>query len=73
MEKNFKIGDKPGKGTYRCTICGTLQVLATDVDTHKACTKCGGGAFTKVAEVDAEKAEARQNKDVQPKPYKTKE
>ncbi|HMN13239.1 MAG TPA: hypothetical protein PKD55_13045 [Bellilinea sp.] len=73
MEKIYKIGEKPGKGTYRCTICSYLAVLPTDVEEVKVCPKCGGGAFVKVVHVDAEKAESKQNKDTESKPYKTKE
>lgn len=38
-------GEKPGKGTYTCTNCGTVVVLDDDTDTLPPCRKCGGTDF----------------------------
>lgn len=33
-------GEKPGKGTYTCTNCGTELVLNDNTDTLPPCTEC---------------------------------
>jgi ribosomal protein S27AE len=38
-------GQKPGKGTYTCTKCGTSLVLNDDTDTLPPCAKCDGTDF----------------------------
>lgn len=43
----YKTGEKPGKGTYVCTICGHTVVLDDDTDTLPPCKKCNGVEFTK--------------------------
>ena len=37
-----KTGEKPGKGTYTCTHCGTRVHLDDDSDTLPPCPKCSG-------------------------------
>lgn len=41
-------GEKPGKGTYQCTKCGTLVTLNDDTDTLPPCPKCNNTSFRKV-------------------------
>ncbi|WP_041669188.1 zinc ribbon-containing protein [Acetobacterium woodii] len=43
-----KTGEKPGKGTYKCTKCGQLVVLDDSSDTLPPCPKCSNTKFTKV-------------------------
>jgi ribosomal protein S27AE len=38
-------GEKPGKGTYYCTRCGTSVTLDDDTDTLPPCRKCHGTEF----------------------------
>ena len=35
-----RTGDKPGKGTYQCPVCGEIIVLENDTDTLPPCPKC---------------------------------
>ncbi|MFZ7119489.1 MAG: zinc ribbon-containing protein [Eubacteriaceae bacterium] len=42
-------GEKPGKGTYKCTKCGTLVTLDDDSDTLPPCPKCNGTEFVKIS------------------------
>lgn len=39
----YNIGEKPGKGTYRCNKCGTTVTLDDNTDTLPPCAKCGAG------------------------------
>lgn len=41
-------GQKPGKGTYKCTKCGQLVVLDDSTDTLPPCPSCDGINFVKV-------------------------
>lgn len=41
-----KVGDKPGKGTYRCQSCGHSVTLETDADALSLCPRCGFGSFS---------------------------
>ena len=45
-----KSGEKPGKGTYKCTVCGTHVMLDFDDDTLPICPKCHNTEFTKEEE-----------------------
>lgn len=44
----YRTGQKPGKGTYRCTECGHLVVLKDVKTTLSTCPKCGAIIFYKV-------------------------
>ena len=44
----YKTGEKPGKGTYECTECGTYVVLDANTDTLPPCPKCHNTTFNKV-------------------------
>jgi DNA-directed RNA polymerase subunit RPC12/RpoP len=41
-------GEKPGKGTYKCTNCGQLVTLDDDDDVLPPCPRCDNTEFTKV-------------------------
>jgi len=41
-------GEKPGKGTYRCTKCGQRVVLDDRTDTLPPCPRCSSISFVKV-------------------------
>jgi len=41
-------GEKPGKGTYKCTKCGTTVTLDDATDTLPPCPKCNNTEFTRV-------------------------
>ncbi|WP_375379082.1 zinc ribbon-containing protein [Lactococcus cremoris] len=43
----YKTGEKPGKGTYRCTACGQSVILDDTTDTLPPCPRCSGISFTK--------------------------
>ncbi|MBN1580204.1 MAG: hypothetical protein JXA89_05835 [Anaerolineae bacterium] len=43
-----KTGEKPGKGTYRCTGCGQTVKLDDNTDVLPPCPKCKGTQFSKV-------------------------
>ena len=45
-----KTGEKPGKGTYRCTSCGTTVTLDDHDDRLPPCPKCEG--TTKLTNVE---------------------
>lgn len=45
----YTTGEKPGKGTYKCTTCGQLVVLDDDTDTLPPCPKCDETTYTKVS------------------------
>jgi DNA-directed RNA polymerase subunit RPC12/RpoP len=41
-------GEKPGRGSYSCTMCGQIVILDDDSDTLPPCPKCSNTEFTKV-------------------------
>ncbi len=41
-----KIGEKPGKGIYRCQSCGQSVTLKDDTEALPLCPRCGFGGFT---------------------------
>ncbi len=41
-------GEKPGKGTYKCTKCGQIVVLDDNTDTLPPCPTCNGTNFIKI-------------------------
>ena len=41
-------GEKPGKGTYKCTKCGQLVKLDDNTDTLPPCPTCNNTTYTKV-------------------------
>lgn len=45
----YSTGEKPGKGTYVCTICGTTVTLDDTTDTLPPCPKCDNTTFRKAA------------------------
>jgi hypothetical protein len=46
------IGEKPGKGTYRCTSCRTWTVsLDDDSDRLPPCGNCGAGQHVKYEKI----------------------
>ena len=44
----YTTGEKPGKGTYKCTKCGQLVVLDDRTDTLPPCPKCSNTSYTKL-------------------------
>lgn len=44
----YKVGDKPGKGAYRCVRCGFLVHIYDDDDKLQACPACMHTEFVKV-------------------------
>lgn len=38
---------KPGKGSYECSKCGSLQTLRSKASTLKTCPNCGSSLFRK--------------------------
>ena len=44
----LKTGDKPDKGTYKCTLCGQLEEINDHNDTLPLCLKCQGVEWTKI-------------------------
>lgn len=47
MAKYYHTGEKPGKGQYSCTNCGT-DVELNGSDKMPPCPKCSNSSFTKV-------------------------
>jgi len=43
----YRTGEKPGKGTYLCTKCGTKVTLDDKTDTLPPCPKCDNTTFKK--------------------------
>lgn len=43
-----QTGEKPGKGTYQCTHCGTIVRLDDNSDTLPPCPKCHKTTFRKL-------------------------
>ena len=43
----YSTGEKPGKGTYKCTRCGQEVILDDTTDTLPPCLKCNNTKFTK--------------------------
>ena len=41
-------GEKPGKGTYKCTKCGQIVVLDDHTDTLPPCPKCSNTEFIRI-------------------------
>ncbi len=46
MKNIVKTGEKPGKGTYSCTNCGT-DVTLNASDKCPPCPKCNNSEFKK--------------------------
>jgi hypothetical protein len=44
----YRTGDKPGEGTYRCTVCGRRVVLHDDDEALPECFSCKASTWTKV-------------------------
>lgn len=44
----YETGQKPGKGLYKCTVCGELVRLDDDTDTLPPCPKCSNTTYTKL-------------------------
>lgn len=47
----YNVGEKPGKGTYKCTNCDWQVRLDDDSDRLPPCGKCGKGQNTKYVKV----------------------
>ncbi len=43
----YTTGEKPGKGTYKCTKCPQKVVLDDKKDTLPPCPRCANTKFTK--------------------------
>lgn len=43
----FHVGDKPGAGTYKCTLCGKEEIIKDDEEL-KACKRCHHKTFVRV-------------------------
>ena len=43
----YTTGEKPGKGTYKCTKCPQKGVLDDKTDTLPPCPSCANTKFTK--------------------------
>ena len=43
----YTTGEKPGIGTYKCTICGQTVMLDDSTDTLPPCPKCNNTTYTK--------------------------
>ncbi|MBP2030235.1 DNA-directed RNA polymerase subunit RPC12/RpoP [Methanohalophilus levihalophilus] len=43
----YKCGEKPGKGTYICLVCGTKVTLDDDDDVLPPCPTCGNCEYKK--------------------------
>jgi len=41
-------GEKPGKGSYKCTKCGQLVVLDQNSDTMPPCPRCNNTTFAEI-------------------------
>lgn len=44
----YKTGDKPGKGDYKCTICGAIVHLDNDTEVLPICPKCTKTTYRKL-------------------------
>ena len=42
-------GGKPGRGTYKCKVCGTIITLDDVTDTLPPCPKCNNTTFDRIA------------------------
>lgn len=47
----YNVGEKPGKGTYKCTNCDWTVRLDDNSDRLPPCGKCGKGQNTKYVKV----------------------
>ena len=43
----YKTGEKPGKGFYRCVVCGKIIYLNDDTDTLPPCPECHNTSWTR--------------------------
>ncbi len=44
----YKTGEKPGKGTYKCTNCGQIVELDNNSDTLPPCPHCRNTTYYKI-------------------------
>ena len=42
-------GEKPGRGTYKCKVCGMTVTLDDVSDTLPTCPKCNNATFDRIA------------------------
>lgn len=47
----YKVGEKPGKGTYKCVDCNWTVTLDDDDDKLPPCGNCGKGHDTKYIKI----------------------
>ena len=45
----YKTGDTPGKGAYKCTLCGFVIYLCSDDEALPACFACMHNEFEQIA------------------------
>ncbi|MDR6222704.1 zinc ribbon-containing protein [Methanococcoides alaskense] len=45
----YHTGEKPGKGTYRCTTCNRDVTLDNDTDKLPPCPKCYKTEYRKIS------------------------
>ena len=45
----YTTGERPGKGTYKCTNCPTRVTLDDETDTLPPCPKCDNTEFIKIS------------------------
>lgn len=48
-DKTYNSGEKPGKGTYKCTKCGNVITLEQNSDELPVCPRCKNTTFTKLS------------------------
>ena len=42
-------GEKPGRGTYKCKVCGITVTLDDITDTLPPCPKCNNTTFDRIS------------------------
>ena len=42
-------GEKPGRGTYKCKVCGITIKIDNIKDTLPSCPKCNNATFDRIA------------------------
>ena len=49
VNEMYTTGEKPGKGSYQCMVCGEIVVLDDNTDTLPPCPKCHNTTYRKVS------------------------
>ena len=57
-------GERPGKGTYKCSNCGQKIMLDDNSNTLTPCTRCRGNKYEKVEKIKFRAIDSTSNRSI---------